>query len=196
MRLKESGNLFFINMTKKEKQIVPQIILNDLKYLSVRQLYISRFFNTGAEVANQLLDNIIKVYLQSTNHEDLIRKIRSWRGNETHNVVKMIDMLIAELSINFDLKNHKDVLENLYKLYQNRYLDSLRNTGECKTLLKDLNTIDYTYKYFRDRVKLSDKAKKETLINKLFLQNQDMKWGENKISLYNLFYEGNQHFKK
>ncbi|MBU1075099.1 hypothetical protein KJ705_03390 [Patescibacteria group bacterium] len=183
-------------MTKKEKQIVPQIILNDLKYLSVRQLYISRFFNTGAEVANQLLDNIIKVYLQSTNHEDLIRKIRSWRGNETHNVVKMIDMLIAELSINFDLKNHKDVLENLYKLYQNRYLDSLRNTGECKTLLKDLNTIDYTYKYFRDRVKLSDKAKKETLINKLFLQNQDMKWGENKISLYNLFYEGNQHFKK
>ncbi|MBU0613336.1 hypothetical protein KKB10_04980 [Patescibacteria group bacterium] len=196
MRLKESGNLFFINMTKKEKQIVPQIILNDLKYLSVRQLYISWFFNTGAEVANQLLDNIIKVYLQSTNHEDLIRKIRSWRGNETHNVVKMIDMLIAELSINFDLKNHKDVLENLYKLYQNRYLDSLRNTGECKTLLKDLNTIDYTYKYFRDRVKLSDKAKKETLINKLFLQNQDMKWGENKISLYNLFYEGNQHFKK
>lgn len=172
------------------------MILNDLKYLSVRQLYTNWFFNTGAEVANQLIDSIIKVYLRSINREDLIKKIRGWRGNETHNIIRMIEMLVVELSLDFDLISHRDVLKNLYKLYQNRYLDSLKNTGECKTLFKDVEVIDYTYKYFRDRLELSDEARKETLINKLFLQNQDMQWGEDKISLYNLFYRDNQHFKK
>jgi len=183
-------------MTKEEKLIVPQIILDDLKYLSVRQLYINWFFNTGAEVSNQLIDNIIKIYLQSINKKNLIKKIRSWRGNETHNIKKIIEMLITELSIDFDITTHKDVLENLYKLYQNRYIDSLKNTGECETILKDLNTIDYTYKYFRDKVSLSNQAKEETLINKLFLKKQDLPWGLEKISLYNLFYRNNQHFKK
>lgn len=183
-------------MTEDEKQIVPQVILNDLKYLSVRQLYLSWFFPTGAEVANQLIDNIIKVYLQSIKRQDLIQKIRKWGGNETHNVVRIIEILIIELSLNFDLNIHKNVLENLYKLYQNRYLDSLKKTGNSKTLLKDLNTIDYTYKYFRDKVNLSDQAREETIINKVFLKNKDLLWGEDKISLYNLFYRGNQYFKK
>ena len=183
-------------MTDEEKQIVPQIILNDLKYLSVRQLYLNWFFPTGAEVANQLIDNITKIYLQSIKRKDLIRKIRKWGGNETHNVVRIIEMLIAELSIDFDLSTHKDVLGNLYKLYQNRYLDSLKKTGDAKTLLKDLDTIDYTYKYFRDKMNISKQARGETIINKLFLKNQDLPWGEDKISLYSLFYKANQHFKK
>jgi len=182
-------------MTPKEKQIVPQVILNDLKYLSVRHLYLNWFFNTGAEVANQLIDNIIKTYLKSIDREDLIREVRGWGGNESHNIVKIIEMLVAEISIDFDLKTHKDVLENLYKLYQNRYLDSLKNTGDCKTLLKDIDTIDYTYKYFRDKVNLSEKARKELLINKLFFQGKDLRWGEEKISLSNLFYRNNKHFK-
>lgn len=183
-------------MTVKEKQIVPQVILNDLKYLSIRQLYLDWFFGTGAEVANQLIDNIIKTYLKSINREDLIKKIRSWRGNESHNILRIIEMLIDEISIDFDLKTHKDVLENLYKLYQNRYLDSLKNTSECKALLKDIDTIDYTYKYFRDKVNLSDEASKELLFNKLFFQGKDLKWGEEKISLNNLFYKNNKHFRR
>lgn len=183
-------------MDKKEKQIIPQIILNDLKYLSVRQLYFSWFFSTGAEVANQLIDNVIKVYLQSIERQDLIKKIREWGGNETHNVVRIIKMLITELSLDFDLKVHRDILESLYKLYQNRYLDSLKKTGSCKTLLEDLNTIDYTYKYFRDKVNINDKAREETIINKLFYKNKDILWGIDNISLYDLFYKNNQSFKK
>jgi len=182
-------------MTEEEKQIVPQVILNDLKYLSVRQLYFNWFFPTGAEVANQLIDNTIKVYLQSIKRQDLIKRIRNLGGNETHNVIKIINILITELSLDFDLNTHKDVLENLYKLYQNRYLDSLKKTGDCKTLLKDLNTIDYTYKYFRDRVNISDQAKEETIINKIFFKNQDLPWGVDNISLCGLFYRDNQHFK-
>lgn len=182
-------------MTEEEKHIVPQLILNDLKYLSVRQLYLNWFFNTGAEVANQLIDNIIKLYLQSIKRTDLITKIRQWHGNETHNVVKIIEMIIAELTLDFDIKGHKDILENLYKLYQSRYLDSLKTTGNSQTFLKDLDTIDYTYKYFRDKLNLSAKAKEETIINKLFFKNQDLLWGADKISLYNLFYRNNNNFK-
>lgn len=185
-------------MNEKEKQIVPQVILADLKYLSVRHLYFNWFFNTGAETANQLIDVIIKIYLKSINREDLVREIRSWRGNETHNTTRIIENLCSKdkLGIDFDIENHKTILENIYKIYRNRYLDQLKNTGQCKTLLKDLDTIDYTYKYFRDKVKLSDNAKKELLINKLFFNNQDIPWGVDKISLYNLFYRDNKHFKK
>ncbi len=182
-------------MNEEEKQIVPQIILADLKYLSVRQLYFNWFFNTGAEVANQLIDAIIKTYLASIRRKDLIKSIRDWRGDETHNTVRIIETLCAELNIDFDIENHKIILGNIYKLYQNRYLDRLENTGECQTLLKDLYTIDYTYKYFRDNTKLSAEAKNELLINKLFFDNKDMQWGEDKVSLRQIFYRNNQSFK-
>lgn len=181
-------------MTPKEKEIVPQVIINDLKYLSVRRLYFDWFFNTGAEVANQLIDNIIKTYLKSIDREDLIKKIRSWGGNESHNILKIIEMLVAEISLDFDLNAHRDVLENLYKLYQNRYLDSVKITGNCKTLLKDIGTIDYTYKYFRDKINVNVEEKKEFLIDKLFLQGNDILWGEDKISLGNIFRRNNKYF--
>ena len=184
-------------MVKKEKQIVMEIILNDLKYLSVRHLYIDWFFNSGAEAANQLIDSVIKIYLKSTNREDLIKKIRSWRGNETHNTVGIIEMIIDKLALDFEFEKHKNVLENIYKIYQNRYLDIdlLKNTGACETFLRDLDTIDYTYKYFRDKIEISDENKQEFLFNKLFFQGKDLKWGEDNISLYELFYRGNKHFK-
>lgn len=182
-------------MIDEEKQIVPQIILNDLKYLSVRQLYFNWFFSVGSEVATQLIDNTTKVYLQSTKRTDLIEKIRNWRGNETHNIVRIIKMLIKELSLDFDFTVHRDILKNLYKGYQNRYLDAIGKVGTFQILLSDLNTIDYTYKYFRDKINISSQAMEETIINKLFLKKQDLFWGENNVSLYSLFYEKNNHFK-
>lgn len=183
-------------MNEKEKQIVPQLILADLKYLSVRHLYFNWFFNTGAETANQLIDAVIKIYLKSINREDLINEIRNWKGNETHNNVRIIEKIIKEFNLDFNINKHKIILENIYKLYQNRYLDQLQKTGKCHTLLKDLDTIDYTYKYFRDKVKLSMGAKNELLINKLFFNNKDIPWGADNISLYNLFYRNNNNFKK
>lgn len=182
-------------MTDEEKQIVPQIILNDLKYLSVRSLYLDWFFPTGAEVADQLIDNIIKIYLRSVQRQDLVTEIRNWRGNETHNIVRIIKLLVDKLSIDYQMDVHEDVLTNLYRIYRGRYFD-INNVEASKTLLKDLDTIDYTYKYFRDKVNISDKAMEETPINKIFLKNQDLAWGVGKISLSNIFYIGNKHFKK
>jgi len=176
------------------KFIAMQLNVADIKYLSVRKLYFDWFFPTGAETATQLLDNIIKIYLSSINRTDLIKEIRNWKGNETHNIVRIIQLLIERLSLDFDFQKHNNVLENLYKLYSNRYLDSLNTIKEAHTILDDLNTIDYSYKYFRDRVLLDDNLREETIINKLFLKNQDIAWGVDKISLYNLFYRNNQHF--
>ncbi len=181
-------------MNKKESNIVCALILNDFKYLSVRCLYYDWFFPTGAEVATQLLDNVIKLYLTSINREDLIKKIRTWKGNETHNIVKIIRLLIQELNLDFDINNHKGVLENIFNVYQARYLDSLEKIGKCKTILKDVHTIDYTYKYFRDKIQISHEAKNQTLINKLFFDGKDMLWGEDKISLFAIFKRNNQAF--
>lgn len=182
-------------MNEEEKNIVPQIILTDLKYLSVRQLYFNWFFNTGAETANHLLDSITKIYLKSIGRNDLISEIRSWRGNETHNIVRIINKLIKELNLDFDIRTHKPILENIFKLYKVRYLEELRDIGACHTMIKDLDTIDYAYKYFRDKTQLSDAAKNELLINKLFLNKNDILWGEDNISLHNLFGRGNKSFK-
>ncbi|MBU3965257.1 hypothetical protein KJ695_01440 [Patescibacteria group bacterium] len=52
-------------INKEENKIVCEIILNDLKYLSAGFYFLTGFFTTGAETANQLLDNIIKLYLKS-----------------------------------------------------------------------------------------------------------------------------------
>jgi hypothetical protein len=181
-------------MDKKESNIIAELILNDFKYLSVRFLYINWFFPSGAEIANQLMDNIIKLYLKSINRVDLINIIRGWHGNETHNTVKIIELVIRELKLDFDLNNNISILENIYKIYQNRYLDNLKNTGECRTLLKDINSIDYVYKYFRDRVKISEVGKKELLIDKIFLKGKDLLWGEDKTSLYDILKRGNKYF--
>jgi len=186
---------FCLNMTEKEKKIVPAVILNDLKYLSVRKLYFDWFFNSASEVAVQLLDNSIKLYLQSIDREDLITHIRQWRGDETHNIVRIIDTLVEKLRIDFPIEQHRDVLESIYKLYRVRYLDSLEKIGESRTLLKDLDTIDYTYKYFRDILSLSAGARAETLMDKLFFRKEDLLWGEDKMSLYQLFYRDNKHFR-
>ena len=184
-------------MNEKEKQIIPQVILTDLKYISVRHLYFNWFFNTGAEIANQLIDTIIKIYLKSIDKEDIVTEIRKWKGNETHNTVRIIENLMMKKIIqDFDIKSHKVVIENIYKLYSNRYLDQLEKTGDCHTLLSDLDTIDYVYKYFRDRLQLSEEAKNNLLINKLFFNNENVLWGEDKVSLHNIFFRNNQRFQK
>ncbi|MBI4653339.1 hypothetical protein HY750_03750 [Candidatus Kuenenbacteria bacterium] len=146
-------------MDKEKNKIVMELIINDLKYLSVRFLYFNWFFPSGAEVANQLIDSIIKVYLKSIGRADLINRIRSWKGNETHNIVRILELIIEGLKLDFNLGANKVTLENIYKIYQNRYLDNLEKIGACQTLLKDINTIDYIYKYFRDKINISEKKK-------------------------------------
>lgn len=159
-------------INKGESKIVCELILNDFKYLSVRFLFFNWFFVVGAETANQLLDNIIKLYLKSINRFDLIKKIRKWGGNESHNVPRIIQLCIEELGLDFNINSHKNVLENIYKTYQLRYLENLKDTGEVKGYLKDIQTIDYSYKFFRDRINISDHGKKQTLVYILLAEKE------------------------
>lgn len=182
-------------MNKEESNIICEIILNDFKYLSVRFLYFNWFFPAGTEVANQLIDNTIKLYLKSINRSDIIKEIREWRGNESHNISRIIELCINKLNLDFSLNNYKGVLDNIYKSYQVRYLENLKKTGEIRGFLKDIHVIDYTYKYFRDKINISEDKKNETPINKIFLKGQDLPWGEDKISLLNIFTRDNQAFK-
>jgi len=165
-----------------------------LNYISVRFLFFNWFFPAGAEVANQLLDNMIKLYLKSINRSDIIREIRRWGGNESHNVLRIIELCIKKLEINFNLNSHKSALSNIYKTYQVRYLENLKEIGEIRGFLKDIDTIDYAYKYFRDKINVSEKAKNETLINKIFLTGQDLLLGKDKISLLVILSRDNQAF--
>lgn len=181
-------------MNKEESKIVCELILNDFKYLSVRFLFFNWFFTIGAETADQLLDSIIKLYLGTINRLDLIKEIRGWKGNESHNVSRIIELCINKLNLDFNFNQHRSILENIYKTYQVRYLENLKKTGEIRGFLKDIHTIDYAYKYFRDKINISEEAKNETLINKIFFKGQDLPWGEDKISLFAIFSRDNQAF--
>ena len=182
-------------MNKKESSIICELNLNDLKYLSVRSLYFNWFFPVGAEIANQLLDNVIKLYLKSISRHDLVKEIRGWRGNESHNVPRIINLCIEKLNLDFDINNHEGALDSIYKTYQVRYLENLKEIGQVTGSPKDIHSIDYAYKYFRDKISVSKEAKEETLINKVFLRNQDLRWGKDKISLLALFQRDNQAFQ-
>lgn len=93
------------------------------------------------------------------------------------------------------MTSYKTVLENIYKIYQIRYLESLKNIGDCRTIMNDIHTIDYVYKYFRDKLQISEKYKDETLINKVLLAGKDLPWRTDKISLLKLFRLENRSFK-
>ncbi len=184
-----------IERQKEENIIVCEMILNDMKYLSARFLYFNWFFPVGAETANQLLDNTIKLYLKSINRLDLIEEIKSWHGNESHNVPRIIELCITKLNSDFNLNVHKTILEAIYKTYQVRYLENLKKTGEVRGSLKDIRTIDYSYKYFRDKIKVSEHGKNNTLVYKL-LTGIDMWWGEDKnINLRTILLCDNEYFK-
>ena len=182
-------------MTEEEKKIVPQIIIADLKYLSVRKLYLDWFFPSGAEIAVQLLDSTIRLFLKSISREDLVKEIRSWGGDESHNPVRIIEELRKNsLAQDFSLTDYNDALTRLHKLYKLRYWDSLSDVGSTETTLGDLDSIDYTYAYFRRLINISANAKKETLIDKALSQGMDLSWGEEKNSLRKILYTKNKHF--
>lgn len=181
--------------TPKENRIILELITDDLKYLSVRQLYYDWFFPSGAELANQLIDNVIKLYLKSISQNDLVETIKSWHGNESHNLIKIIELCIEKLGLDFDIKTHKTTLENIHKTYQIRYLDNLEKIGEVRGCLKDINTIDYCYKYFRDLIKISDRGRENTLIGKI-VANGGIMWGKDKsVDLGRILLRDNLYFK-
>lgn len=180
-------------INKEESKIVCELNLDDLKYISVRLLYFNWFFNTGAETANQLIDNTIKLYLKSIKRFDLVSIILNWGGNESHNIVRIIELCIKELKLDFDFGNYKIALENIYKTYQVRYLENLEKTGEIRGFLKDIKAIDYSYKYFRDKICISEHGKINTLIYKLLSEN-DLGWGEDKVSLRTILFRENNYF--
>ena len=74
-------------MNKEESNIVCELNLDDFKYLSVRFLFFNWFFPVGAEVANQLLDNIIKLYLKSGIHISRSQARRVLSGLEKFKIV-------------------------------------------------------------------------------------------------------------
>jgi hypothetical protein len=180
-------------MNKEESKIVCELNLDDFKYISVRLLYFNWFFSVGAETANQLIDNTIKLYLRSRERLDLVSMILKWGGNECHNIVRIIELCIKELELDFDFENYKIALENIYKIYQIRYLENLKKTGEIRVFLKDIKAIDYSYKYFRDKIGISEHGKRNTLIYKLLNEN-DLGWGEDNVSLRKILLRKNDYF--
>ncbi|MFA6522613.1 MAG: hypothetical protein WCT24_03425 [Patescibacteria group bacterium] len=183
-------------LKNEEKLIVPEMILNDLKYISVRSLYWDWFFPSGAEIATQLINNAIKIFLKSIKRYDLIKIIRGWGGNETHNIIRMVDYLNSELALGLLLSEHdREILDNLFKLYKARYIETM-DRGGAKTIMSDIHIIDAIYSFFREKTKanLSDRAKNELFIEKGLSSRKDMTWGNDKNSLSLILYRENKSF--
>ncbi len=156
------------------------VMMNDLKYIVIRKLFIDYFFQIGAELAIQLIDSTIKLYLESISNNIVIQEIKKLKGNEKHNVVKIISIVLKNIKLDFDLNIATNDLDMLYKQYQLRYSDMLPGIVNKENAIAinyiTLTSIDYTYLFFRNLINFSDKLKKETPLLK-FMENKEFFWG-------------------
>ena len=108
----------------------------------------------------------------------------------------MIDYLNSELTLGLSLsKDDREVLDNLYKLYKARYIETM-DKGGAKTIMSDMHVIDAVYLFFREKTKsnLSEQAKSQLFIEKALTSGKDMAWGKDKKSLSLTLYRGNESF--
>ena len=110
----------------------------------------------------------------------------------------MIEYLKNNMDLELDLSEEEmQVLDNLFKLYKARYLESLDKDG-AGTIMKDVHVIDKVYAFFRNKSKetLGHDAVTELLIEKTLSHGKDMLWGSNKNSLSQILYLENESFKQ
>ena len=67
------------------------LIVTDYDYIATRHLMGAALFPSAAALAHVVLDRYIKMFFQATEQNNLILQVRKWRGNESHNVPKILE---------------------------------------------------------------------------------------------------------
>lgn len=145
------------------------LVTTDFDYISTRLLLRASLFPTAAATANVVLDRYIKLVFLCRGREDLIKAVRGWRGNESHNVPKMIELYNSHFEDKVDLTDkEKETLDNIYTLYCFRYGDAVFEMKRMAGIVKrDMYTIDKFVSFFRKRIELGEKHKDNTILGLL-----------------------------
>lgn len=156
------------NPSPSEKSYLSLWIV-DFDYISVRHLMAGYILSSAASLANITIDRYIKTYLWSIGRNDLVETIRKWGGNESHNILRIIDFCKKELQLPLELSDEeRKILDNLYKVYCFRYIDYMfKNGGMAEIGMPYMYTIDKMCHFFRSKIVLQPPHLGQTMIDLL-----------------------------
>lgn len=160
---------------KLSEKIYFSLVAVDFDYIAVRHLMAGAIFPSAGTLANMVIDRYIKTFLWSEDRDDLVQKIRKWKGsNGSHDIVGMIDLVKKELKLELELSDTElEVLKNIFKCYCFRYVDNLFQTqGMCEIRMNYIHTIDKVCSFFRERIKLISPHHGNTIIDILLGGNE------------------------
>ncbi|NQU87598.1 MAG: hypothetical protein HQ541_17740 [Mariniphaga sp.] len=143
-------------MNKTERPLIVsfQLYVNDLDYIAVRKLILDGFFSTAGSLANLVLDRYIKTFLWSIDREDVVKMIKGLGGNDSHDVLQMIEKCKEEgLSVP-DLNSEEEKqLKNIHQCYCFRYIDYMFKTKSNAEMRDNyIHTVDKVAHFYRTRV--------------------------------------------
>ena len=171
----------------------------DFDYIAVRYLMAGGFFPTVGSLANIVIDRYIKTFLWSQDRNDLVRQIIRWRGNESHNIVRVINICKQEINIGPELSEQEiEVLRNIYKSYCFRYVDFMfAGKDHCEIYMKDMHTIDKICYFFRKKIEEVTPRIEKTPINLLLSGDSIMVKGLScgNVNMRDLLLFDNPYFK-
>lgn len=150
------------------------LIVTDYDYIATRHLMGAALFPSAAALANVVLDRYIKMLFQATEQNNLILQVREWRGNESHNVPKILELYNQEFTDKLILTDAERLtLENIFKLYCFRYVDYMfQNKFSAGVVMHDMHLIDKIAHFFRSRINLIPPHLGNTIIDQLIGSNK------------------------
>jgi len=159
---------------KLSEKIYASLVVVDFDYIAVRHLMAGAFFPSAGALANIVIDRYIKTFLWSIARNDLAQKIRSWKGNKSHDIVSMIKLVNQDLKLGLELDAKElEILKNLFQCYCFRYADDLFKTqGMCEIKMNYMHTIDKACSFFREQIKLIPPHYGNTIIDVLLSDNE------------------------
>jgi len=149
------------------------LIVTDYDYMATRHLMGAALFPSAAALANVVLDRYIKMVFQAAGRDDLVVKVRGWKGNESHNVPKILKLYNQEFTDVLSLSVAElTTLENIFKLYCFRYSDYMfQNKLSAGIVMRDMYTIDKVAYFFRSKIRLIPPHLGNTILDQLSLNN-------------------------
>ena len=153
----------------QEKQVFMQMIICDLDYIAARSLFAQGLVVTGARLANEVIERCAKALLWSLGRDDLVAGIKSWGGNMSHDIIKIIDLLEDEGIVDLNLNDEeRKVLSELYNSYRSRFADSILQ-GNISTDIGfgDITIVDKVVHSLRENIVLHPKFDQKMIIELL-----------------------------
>ena|SRR3989338_1630304 len=158
----------------KETKVRMQVVSADSDYVASRLLFMVGILPSAGRLANHVIESYAKAFLWSISRGDIVKMIRDWRGNPTHDSNKILQLICKEnLLVGLDaiVSKHGNVMENFHAAYCMRYMDIFEKEVTSKLCADlgviDVGTLDEVVSVLRKAIVLQEPSWIETPLTKI-----------------------------